>query len=327
MTGRGVHAFAVLTAGATLLLIFAGGLVTSTQSGLAVPDWPLSYGMLMPPMVGGIFYEHGHRMVATGVGLLTVVLAVLLARREPRRWVRRLGAAAVATVVAQGILGGLTVRYLLPLPVSVGHACLAQAFLCLVVGIAVVTSRSWIDAPPRRLDARGGALCRLAVATTLAIYAQLVLGAITRHLSKMSIDRDGPRLAIPDFPLAFGGVVPPLDRLAQGDVAAHFGHRVGAVAVTVLVVWLASRLVAEAGLPGILRGLAVLLFAGLVVQLSLGATVVWTDKATTPTTFHVATGAMVLAASMASTLLVHRRLGPAAAPAPARGGALEAAVP
>src|SRR5512144_838151 len=94
MAKAGLHRFAVATAVATLFLIVAGGLVTSTESGLSVPDWPLSYGRLMPPMVGGVFYEHGHRMVATTVGILTIILAVWLSRREPRAWVRRLGYAA-----------------------------------------------------------------------------------------------------------------------------------------------------------------------------------------------------------------------------------------
>src|SRR5262249_59416388 len=118
----GLQRLAVATALATLSLIFAGGLVTSTESGLSVPDWPLSYGRLMPPMVGGIFYEHGHRMVATTVGILTVILAAWLARREPRAWVRRLGYGALAAVVAQGVLGGLTVLFLLPTAGSVAHS-------------------------------------------------------------------------------------------------------------------------------------------------------------------------------------------------------------
>src|SRR2546430_667010 len=109
-----LHRFAVFLMCCTVCLLFAGAMVKSTGSGLAVPDWPLSYGQVMPPMVGGVFYEHGHRMVATTVGILMVVLAVWLARREPRRWVRRLGLLAVGAVVAQGVLGGLTVIFLLP---------------------------------------------------------------------------------------------------------------------------------------------------------------------------------------------------------------------
>src|SRR5262245_28644535 len=141
--GKGLHRFALLTAASTFALIIAGGLVTSTGSGLAVPDWPLSYGQLFPPMVGGIFYEHGHRMVACTVGILTVLLAVWLQLREPRVWVRRLGLAAVAAIVFQAVLGGITVLFLLPPPVSVAHACLAQAFFCLTVTLAIVTSRTW----------------------------------------------------------------------------------------------------------------------------------------------------------------------------------------
>ncbi len=122
------HRYAVLVAAATLLLIFAGGLVTSTGSGLAVPDWPLSFGQLFPPMEGGVLFEHGHRMVAAFVGLLTVVLAVwawILGVRPAIRW---LATAAVFLVVIQGVLGGITVLYRLPLWVSVAHACLAQTF-------------------------------------------------------------------------------------------------------------------------------------------------------------------------------------------------------
>jgi cytochrome c oxidase assembly protein subunit 15 len=137
------HRWCLLTLAATLALIFIGGLVTSTGSGLAVPDWPLSYGMLMPPMVGGVFYEHGHRMAAATVGLLTLVLAVWTTVDERRRGVRGLAWGALGAVVAQGLLGGLTVLYLLPPAVSVLHACLAQTFFCLIIALAYTTSREW----------------------------------------------------------------------------------------------------------------------------------------------------------------------------------------
>src|SRR5262249_8016693 len=140
------HRFAVLLVLATLLLIFVGGLVTSTGSGLSVPDWPPSDGMLMPPMVGGIFYEHGHRMAATAVGFLTLVLAFWTQRVEQRRSVRRLAWAALALVVVQGVLGGLTVKFLLPTPVSVTHAAVAQTFFCVTIVLAYALSREWRDA-------------------------------------------------------------------------------------------------------------------------------------------------------------------------------------
>src|SRR5881392_3066571 len=118
--------FTKLVAFATLLLIYAGAMVTSTGSGLAVPDWPLSFGMLMPPMVGGIFYEHGHRMIAATVGFLVVIQALWLSAGEPKRFVRLLGWSSLGAVIAQGLLGGLTVKLFLPHAVSIAHAGLAE---------------------------------------------------------------------------------------------------------------------------------------------------------------------------------------------------------
>jgi len=130
-----LHRYNMLLAATSLLLIAAGGLVTSTGSGLAVPDWPSTYGHFMysfplSMMVGGILYEHGHRLIASTVGLMTIVLALWLTWVEPRRWVRRLGWIALLVVITQGVLGGLTVLYFLPAPISISHAGLAQIFLC-----------------------------------------------------------------------------------------------------------------------------------------------------------------------------------------------------
>jgi cytochrome c oxidase assembly protein subunit 15 len=284
------HRLALLTVAATLVLIFLGGLVTSTGSGLSVPDWPLSYGMLMPPMVGGVFYEHGHRMAASAVGLLTLVLAVWTARAEPRPAVRRLAWGALAAVVAQGVLGGLTVLYLLPTPVSVTHACLAQTFLCLTIALAYTTSREWRSASPFA-DSTG--LRGAATIATGAVFLQLFLGALMRHT--------GAGLAIPDFPLAFGRLVP---SLVEPAVAIHFAHRLGALLVAGTVVnlfwraWRSSdpRFVRPAAL-----GLALTL-----VQMGLGAATVLTRKAVLPTTAHVATGAAILGISLFAALRAFR---------------------
>jgi heme a synthase len=140
-----IHRYIQLLAAITFLLILAGGLVTSTQSGLSVPDWPLSYGTWMPPMVGGIRFEHTHRMIAGSVGLMTLILAVWMIFVEKRKWVRRLAIAAFGLVVTQGILGGMTVLFLLPAPVSILHACLAQTFFAVVVALAFVTSKEWLS--------------------------------------------------------------------------------------------------------------------------------------------------------------------------------------
>lgn len=293
------HRLALLTLAATLALIFIGGLVTSTGSGLSVPDWPLSYGMLMPPMVGGVFYEHGHRMAASAVGFLTLVLALWTARSEPRPGVRGLAWGALAAVVAQGVLGGLTVIFLLPTPVSVTHACLAQTFFCLAIALAYATSREWLSASPvaDTFGLRGAA----ALATAI-VFLQLFLGAVMRHT--------GAGLAIPDFPLAFGHVLPPF---AEPAVVVHFAHRMGALLVTASVLNLSWRAWRSRD-PRFSRPAALALTLT-VVQISLGALTVWTQKAVTPTTAHVATGAAVLGICFFLALRAHRLTGPREQPA------------
>ena len=179
---KGVHRFALLVAGATFFLIIAGANVTSHDAGLATSDWPLSNGQFFPKMVGNLFWEHGHRLVATTVGILTIVLAFYLQVRERRAWVKRLGWIALGGVVAQGLLGGLTVKLNLPLAVSAAHATLAQLFFLTTVSLAVFTSRSWIEPPVEvREEGTGVSLRTLCVVALVAILAQLVLGATLRH--------------------------------------------------------------------------------------------------------------------------------------------------
>jgi cytochrome c oxidase assembly protein subunit 15 len=178
---KGLHRFTLFVTGATLFLIVAGALVTSHDAGLAVPDWPLSFGKVMPEMVGNVFWEHGHRMVATSVGILVIVLNIWLWRRERRTWVRRLGFVALIAVCAQGLLGGLTVKLMLPLAVSSAHATLAQLFFCTMVSLSVFTSPGW-DAPRASLEEKGGISLRLlGIASAATILVQLVIGATLRH--------------------------------------------------------------------------------------------------------------------------------------------------
>jgi heme a synthase len=283
----GLHYFAKTVAGATLVLIFVGGLVTSTGSGLAVPDWPLSFGQVFPPMVGGVLFEHGHRMVAAGVGLLTFALAVWAWLAAAPTRVRALALLAAATVVAQGVLGGATVLLKLPPAVSVAHACLAQAFLCLTVALAVLTGPDWQRMRPSDHRREGAGLRGLTIATAGTVYVQLIVGAIMRHT--------GAGLAIPDFPLAFGRLLPPFD---LPGVPIHFLHRLGAVAVTLMV---ASSLayVRNRHRHGARLLRPALLAAALVVlQVSLGALIIWTGRAVVPTTVHVACGAALLATTV-----------------------------
>jgi cytochrome c oxidase assembly protein subunit 15 len=285
----------VAVAAATFLLVCAGGLVTSTGSGLAVPDWPLSFGQVLPRMEGGVLFEHGHRMIAAGVGLLTVVLAVWMARVEPRGWVRGLAWAALGAVVLQGTLGGLTVLMKLPDAVSVAHAGLAQVFFSITVVLALATSPRWEHAVPRVEPAGGLPTRTLALLLVIAVYAQTLLGAVVRHT--------GAGLAIPDFPLAYGRLLPPF---TSSLIGYHFAHRVGAVVVVALLVWVAFRVVRRHGSEALLRRPALLLVVLAAWQLFLGALTIWTRRAVVPTTAHVATGALLLATSVALAVRVQR---------------------
>lgn len=288
-TGTGspwLHRFAVGTAVSTWLLLVAGALVTSNDAGLAVPDWPLSYGSWMPPMVGGILYEHGHRLIAAFVGLLATILALWLWRQEPRRWVRHLGLAAFLAVVAQGVLGGITVLFLLPTPVSVGHACLAQLFFCTTVSLALVTSPGWKPSAALFDDTGTPRLSSLALLTSAATFLQLLLGGLLRH-----------------------GAV---------GITAHL---VGGVAVVACVGWVV-RSVYRRALEALPLGRTARWLLGLLMtQLALGGAAYWsrlaTRNASQPepvmvafTVLHVAVGALVLAAGVVLTFQSYRWLKP-----------------
>jgi cytochrome c oxidase assembly protein subunit 15 len=273
---------AVLTAASTLFLIVVGALVVGHDAGLAVPDWPLSFGTWMPSMVGGVFYEHGHRMVAATVGLFTVLLALWLSLKEPRRWMRALGWIAVAAVIIQGILGGITVLYRLPTPVVIGHAALAQMFFCLLLSLALFTSSHWA-ASDLVEDRDSPQLRHLTAALSAAVFVQLLLGAALRH---QALD-----------------VMP---------------HLLWAAVVAVLGGWVALRCMhmpEQKPMQMLAATLGVLLIAQLVLGAasyltratheghpSLNPVMVWT------TTLHVATGAMVLGTSWLLTLLAFRRM-------------------
>jgi len=177
------HRLALGLTAATLALIFIGGLVTTTHSGLAVPDWPLSYGRFFLPMTGGILFEHGHRLVAATIGFLTLLLAIFLTLKDSRSWVKKWGWTAVGFVILQGIFGGMTVLFKLPPLISIIHACMAQTFLCLVVALTVWTSPTWIKkGEPAPLSEEGRIpLHQLSVILFGVLFLQLVLGAILRH--------------------------------------------------------------------------------------------------------------------------------------------------
>jgi heme a synthase len=249
--------------------------------------------------VGGIFFEHSHRLVASFVGFLTVILALWAWFGERRTWVRWLSVAALGTVILQGILGGLTVLFLLPAPISTLHACLAQTFFCLIISIALFTSPGWKRGLPLiRSHAESIPLHTLCAATTAVIYVQLILGALMRHTDS--------GLAIPDFPLAFGRIIPPF---TSEKIVIHFAHRVGAAIVAAMIVWTFSRIARSYSESRLLFRPALSMLILLMIQFTLGALAVWTAKAVLPTTAHVATGALVLGTSLLLTLRAFAMVG------------------
>lgn len=299
---KGLRRFSKLTCFSTLFLIFAGGMVTSTNSGLSVPDWPLSYGTLFPPMVGGIFYEHGHRMVASAVGFFVLCLTIWLGMKEQRMWVRRLGIAALAAVVLQGILGGLTVLFLLPTPVSVAHAVLAQTFFVITIVIAYSLS---LERQRRQVEPASiySGVTKMAVILGVFIYLQLILGALMRHTSS--------GLAIPDFPTMGGHWFPPfnevmlrhindwcfehdLPAVTLAQVFVHLVHRVGALLIVVLIGWLDIVALREKVADKTVVRTIWLLNALVVAQVCLGVFTVLSEKSPHVTSTHVMTGAATL---------------------------------
>ena len=293
-TPPALHRYARLCAGATLCLIFIGGLVTSTGSALAVPDWPLAFGKLIPELKGGVRFEYGHRVAAGVVSFLTLGLAIWATRAEPRAWVRKLAQIAFGLVIFQAILGGITVLLELPLAIAVTHAATAQAFFCLIVTFAAVTNPRFTEAIADAPSPNGEALTKLAGITTGALYLQILIGALMRHL--------GAGLSIPDFPLSFGHLVPPLD---SGFVIVNFAHRCGALVVTILILATTLRVLGSFPNDPWIRKPALGLIALLLMQLTLGAFTIWSGRAVLPTTAHVAIGAAVLTTSLLLTIRLY----------------------
>ena len=289
---RGLNRFAIFVACATFFLIIAGALVTSNDAGLATPDWPLSNGQVFPKMVGNLFWEHGHRMVATTVGILTIVLLFYIWFKEKRSWVKKLGIFALCAVVAQGLLGGLTVKLMLPLAVSSAHATLAQLFFCTTVSLAVFTSRSWIEARPLTEEKGILPLRYLCTGALVTIFLQLILGATLRHSATWDQHLPTPLLL------------------------AHIG---GALAVVAALGSATLTVLRQQKGQGFLTRPATVALALLVVQLFLGVAA-YITRLRSPddpqplnpmvgiTVAHVACGALVFATTIVLTMRVFKVL-------------------
>jgi cytochrome c oxidase assembly protein subunit 15 len=321
--GGPLHTVALLTACATFPLIFMGGLVTSHGAGLSVPDWPNSfhYNMfLFPPRlwVGGILYEHTHRLMATVVGALSIILVVTThltswaTRRE--KW---LAWGALGIVILQGILGGLRV-VLVNLDLAIVHACLAQAFFCYTAFIAMVTSRWWQQRYGEPQSERQNRLVKFGTITVVVVFAQLMVGATMRHYQA--------GLAIPDFPLSYGKLIPPtnqaeldavnlmradqpnLDSVTLGQIWLHFAHRIGALIVTLFVLHVATSALLRYSSEPRIRQPALVLLSLLPAQIGLGIAIVLLRKPADIASAHVAIGALVLVTTFVLTARAWRIL-------------------
>ena len=276
-----LHRYAILVAVCTLLLVLAGASVTSKEAGLSVPDWPLSYGQVIPDMTGGVLFETGHRDIAGVVGILTVILAIWISRVEKRPWMRRLGWVAVSLVVAQALLGGATVLMLQPPPVSIAHACLAQLFFSVTVAIAVFTSRKWQEGPEPVEDYGWPSLRSLAIVTPILILLQIALGAGFRHR------------AFGLLPHVVGAMIVPLVILLVGVFALHQfpKHRS-----------LRPAAVALLSITGVQVFLGVIAYIARINAAEYPLAMVLT------TVTHVATGGLTLAASVVLAIQIRRNV-------------------
>lgn len=307
-------------------LIFLGGHVKSNEAGLAVPDWPTSFGynMFTFPVsywVGGIFHEHVHRLVASGVGLLTLILTVWTLFAETRSAVKILTAVALGAVMVQGLLGGLTVRFQLPVWTSSLHGTLGQIFLCLVVAVAYTHSKEWMSVAnrsvPRSQNSAVRALRKAARLLVAVIFAQLIFGNLMRHSEA--------GLAVPDFPTMGGGYLPSLSAVAlekinelrtalhlapvvEMQVLIHLIHRFWAVVILAVVLWVALALREVSGVPPqvrrTMRGIEILVVA----QVALGIWVILSGRTPLVATAHVLVGAMLLATAVLLNLRAARLL-------------------
>ncbi len=292
-----------------LILIFAGALVKSHEVGLSVPDWPTTYGYQMfqfplSDMVGGIFYEHGHRIIATIVGFMTLLLSVFVYFSNNELWLKKTTFFALGVVILQGLFGGLTVLFFLPAYISIIHAILAQTFLLISIFIAFCLSKRNKEIINNKSNIAH--LSIPAISVTITIYIQLIIGAIMRHTES--------GLAIPDFPMS-GGFILPLFNQAMVDaihsmhfdaglqfvefyqIIIHFTHRIGALAVTLAIGYLSLKLFQLKIKFSIIHKLLLTMIFLLIIQIFLGAMTIWTVKNPLITSIHVLNGAIILGTS------------------------------
>jgi heme a synthase len=285
---RAHHVFAIVVACLTFVVVVAGASVTSNDAGLSVPDWPTSFGYLVkvPRFVGGVRFEWSHRMLAGLLVSLTLAIALWTLVVERRSWMRKLALAALGTVLAQAILGGLTVLLLQPPAVSTAHALVAQTFFCIAVSIAIFTGRRWVEEVPRvELETRRPSLFTLTLLSIFVLYVQLILGGMFRHKGM-----------------------------------SWWPHVAHSAVVAFVLTWTAIRALSLYSKIEAIRKPAILMLSLLIAQLCLGfaaflTRVAWGKDAIQPelpmvisTVAHVAVGALLLATTVVLAIQVWRHV-------------------
>jgi cytochrome c oxidase assembly protein subunit 15 len=317
---RLLHWYAIFVAAGVLVLICSGGLVTSHGAGMAVPDWPNSFGysMFLFPIsrwVGGVFFEHTHRLIASGVGLLTVGLCILAVIVEDRLWVKWLSGIGVIAVVVQGILGGLRVTEHNAV-LGLLHGCLAQGFFCLVATVALVTSPFWPRIRLTSSEREVRSLRNWTITVTAMLFVQLALGASMRH--------SHTGLSIPDFPTAYGHILPPLDAqsvarindargatqapISSNLILLQYIHRVWAVLIVAGIVSVGARILRGRALAAPVRYAGGIWLVLVFAQFALGAWTIWSNKAADIATSHVFVGALTLVTGVLLSVILSAML-------------------
>lgn len=302
--------FAALGSAWVFVLVTMGAFTTTIGAGMAFPDWPLSHGSVNPD--GwlediAMFAEHSHRLSGALMGLITIALAVWLHLREERAWLRRLGWWALGIVIFQGLLGGKRVLFdSLAVPgfdmtfgqmLRIPHGVLAQVYVCMLFAIAAGLSRPWIEGhgglsgAPRPLTLRLGFWCLFLLLT------QLWVAVAMRH--------NYAGMAIPTFPFSTpdGALLP-----AAWDyrVTLQFAHRCLAAVLAVVIPAYVFVLWREPGISAVLRAVTIALLSLLVLQIFLGAKIIWTARSVYVTTGHVVIGALTLATAFLAVFFVYR---------------------
>jgi len=302
-----IHILAIFTMLLTFFLIFVGALIKSTEAGLSVPDWPTTFGenMFLFPytsMVGGIFYEHSHRLIASLVGFCILLNTILIQFSNFYKLVKIVSLITLCAVITQGILGGLTVLYFLPAWLSASHGTLGQTTFCLTIILAVTTSPKWYK---NKVIKSNSKITKLSFVAVALVWTQLIIGAIVRHTESALVALDFPKINdtwIPAFDqksidkinyerfVQNFDFILNLDPITSGQLLIHFTHRSFGYIIFLFMIYYCFNLYKKR----LFKTTPIILFFLIITQIALGALTVLSKKEFIITSLHVSNGAAIL---------------------------------